>query len=646
MDKPFILSHVQKKYIVLNNLKYNKLRTLKDTSTSTFVKVFLSDPETILKFTFYIYHKINCQLKEIEKNICNPSTEKIIFFFKGGNVMHLFKKKFEDIVSSNKRNQNLSNFEKNLSISDTDFTIYIITNSEKRYNEIYFHVKNKLIEILHQISQIFEKLLTNKGKNNKKNNKNYSLNIMNYRNRQSCDMFEDPTEENAYVQENFKNFYTQDKINTYLKLFSEELTKIATKNNKPNVFYEEKYDGVYTYQIPSKPSPILSPRQNLFISSTNNLPDPINLQNFGDEKNHYVSINSSIFNDLAEASHLIIFDLFRIKFSVSLPDVEKSGPYENYNKNNRNKNIDSLFVPSEFIDISVPRYNDFFLNQFRRSFQTYQNIYLVKNFVLLGCMKLNIFPSILTMTPYYLLKDLIATVFQQNQNLPFIDQKYSKRIFRIFYFLIGSYVFNEIKEIPPPDIMRNVDENFYDYFLEELPPIEVLPYMKGKKISHFFKIKPNFEVIAPLINFTILFNLLIPNKDLLQDYINYYNEIFNIIGNYSADDFIIDFSQFKKELSQNYLQVYKYFFPQIQTMPGGFLTQTQTMPNKFLTQTQTMPNKFLTQKTPNNKSKNTKNSLKNKFLSINDDLSLDIKDVTFELKIAPQYYPTLQIDYD
>ena len=78
------------------------------------------------------------------------------------------------------------------------------------------------------------------------------------------------------------------------------------------------FRSVYTYQIPSKPSPILSQRQNLFISSTNNLPDPTNLQNFGDEKHHYVSINSTIFNDLAEASHLIIFDLFRHR-TILLP---------------------------------------------------------------------------------------------------------------------------------------------------------------------------------------------------------------------------------------------------------------------------------------------------------------------------------------
>jgi hypothetical protein len=96
--KPFILSNIVKKYTNLDNEKNRKIRELKDTTTKCFVDIFFDSTDILCKFVFWVYYKINCKLLEIQKAHC-VSDEKIIFFFKGGNIMFLWRKKFEEIYS-------------------------------------------------------------------------------------------------------------------------------------------------------------------------------------------------------------------------------------------------------------------------------------------------------------------------------------------------------------------------------------------------------------------------------------------------------------------------------------------------------------------------------------------------------------------
>ena len=73
-----------------------KIRELKDITTKCFVNIFFDSSDILLKFIYWVFHKINCRLIEVETNKCKPD-EKIIFFFKGCNIMFLWRNKFEEI---------------------------------------------------------------------------------------------------------------------------------------------------------------------------------------------------------------------------------------------------------------------------------------------------------------------------------------------------------------------------------------------------------------------------------------------------------------------------------------------------------------------------------------------------------------------
>jgi len=156
IEKPFILSNVVKKYINLENDKKRKIRELKDASTKCFTNIFFDSTKMLYRFVFWVYNKVNCELMKVQQEYCNRG-EKIIFFFKGGNVMFLWRKKFEE--SFGDVNADIS---KKTSISDNDFTIYIITNDERRYNEVYAKVKTKLINVLEEIGNKFDLLYRDK----------------------------------------------------------------------------------------------------------------------------------------------------------------------------------------------------------------------------------------------------------------------------------------------------------------------------------------------------------------------------------------------------------------------------------------------------------------------------------------------------
>ena len=150
--KPFVLTNIVKKYTNLENEKKRKIRELKDASTKCFVNIFFDSCDILLKFIFWVYHKINCRLIEIERINCKPD-EKIIFFFKGGNIMFLWRKIFEEIYGGSDKD-----IMDKTSISDSDFAISILTKDERRYNEIYSIINRELIIQLEEIGLMFDNL--------------------------------------------------------------------------------------------------------------------------------------------------------------------------------------------------------------------------------------------------------------------------------------------------------------------------------------------------------------------------------------------------------------------------------------------------------------------------------------------------------
>ena len=587
LEKPFILTNITQKFNDLENEKKRKIRELKDVSTKCFVNIFFDSTEILFKFIYWVYHKINCSLIDIP---CQDD-EKIIFFFKGGNIMFLWRKIFEKMHGSADKD-----IIGKTSISDCDFAIYILTKDERRYNEIYSQVKNVLIRELEEIGAKFDELYKASISKNKNENRTNAVNQINIGNMNNLDMNQlknfcvsFKSNEEKLFNDYFKNFYTRNKIQRLLTEVIDELKKLHGIE-----FYEEKNYEIYKYNIPDYFIINIRERKSIVLRPENEVPNPFSLTNFLTDKVHYVTVNANIFNDLSKAGHLIGFDLYRIKFNTIINPILKSKKINQNKNNNRFEPLNSqenFGIPSEFIDISVSKYYDLNLKKLREYFYNSQNNqnknnFLKNKFALIGCRFQNGFSldtSILTMQMNYIIEDLLVTLFSQNQHNPMIDPKYDKRLFRIFFFYIGNNLrenknviqYNIFDYIVDPIFIEYFNSNsvFYNYFLEPNDNLDInyIKNMKGKSIGNFFNIKNEFNELRYLLQFTILFNKILDNNEILSDFIKYYNNIYNIIDNSDITDFKKKFNNFKKDLTDNYKKAYEYFIKVTRTtrLSGG-----------------------------------------------------------------------------
>jgi len=659
--KPFVLTNIIKKFTNLENEKKRKIRELKDASTKCFVDIFFNSGDILIKFIFWVYHKINCRLLEIQKDHCQAD-EKIIFFFKGGNIMFLWRKRFEEIFGH--ANINITS---KTSISDCDFAIYILTKEERRFNYIYSQINNVLVIELEEIGAMFDELFIKAYSNtiNKSNNKKNSNMINTDFN---CEKFK--KNEKKIFNNFFRDFYTKDKIEKYLVECKSELEKLKGSNNN---FYEEKNYEIYKYNIPDNYSIDFNIRQSLILRPEDKVPDSFSLTNFSNKKLHYVTVNANIFNNIAKAGHLIGFDLYRIKFNTIISKIlkcKKNEPNTNLNNFNRPKTQLNFGIPSEFIDISVSKYYDLNLQKLREDFYNGQNKNkLLKNkFALIGGSFADgstLPQSILTMQIKYIIDDLLVTLFSQNQHNPMIDAKYEKRLFRIFFFYIGNNLLNK-KEILPYNIFdyidsdnRNIYNNFYQLFLSPHDNLDInyIINMKGKFIHNFFNIKNEFDELRYLLQFTILFNKIINYDQILSDFIVYYNNIYNIIDNNNLQDFKDKFKKFKNDLNVNYKKAYDYF-----KSSGLFSVSILAGGGKYDDNSNSNSKTPISQKeTPTIRKQNNSNTLNKESIFTNkkkleilndllfniDGVMLEYKDIDLEIGYEERiFYPSFEFDDD
>jgi len=644
--KPFVLSNIVKKYINLENEKNRKIRELKDTTTKCFVNIFFDSTDILCKFVFWVYHKINCKLLEIQKAHC-VSDEKIIFFFKGGNIMFLWRKKFEEIYGG--VNKDIAS---KTAISDCDFAIYILTKDERRFNIIYSHINSVLIAELEEIGAMFDELFI-KVSSNTRNKTNNNARISNMINQEfNCDTFK--RNEKKIFNNFFKDFYTKEKVIRFLADVKSELNKL-----KGVEFYEEKNYEIFKYTIPDTfDIQVNGNRQSLILRPEDKVPNSFSLIDFSNQKLHYVTVNANIFNNLSKAGHLIGFDLYRIKFNTIINSILKSKKYPNSNNFN-GPNIQMDFgIPSEFIDISVSKYYDLNLQKLREDFYNGQNrkTLLSNKFASIGFKFSDgseLPQSILTMQMKYIVDDLLVTLFSQNQHNPMIDPKYEKRLFRVFFFYILNNLLKK-RKIVPYGIFDSIDSGntFYQHFLS---PNDNLGYnyiknMKGKMLYNFFNIKSQFNDLRYLLQFTILFNKIIGNDDLLSEFILYYNDIYNIIDNNKIDDFRIKFAKFKTDLSDNYKKAYDYFnlFINIKShlkQAGGMKKQTNTNHSNANTNDN---GQFSREVSSLYKILGlNKTQILNKLFDIGGGVTLEYKDIDLQIGYEERtFYPSFEFDDD
>jgi hypothetical protein len=181
-QNPLLTSHIGKTYTdILGKKNFPDARKYKDETTSNFNETFfieeidgINNIDNLNNFTFYVFQKINF---DIISNINTLLTahgefikhnEDILLVFKGGNILNYYANNILNNIDSNHL-RNFFNDLKATSISDTDFSIYILNDSEPKYNVIYKYLSDLLYESLIDIRDNFENLFENKIDRNPNN---------------------------------------------------------------------------------------------------------------------------------------------------------------------------------------------------------------------------------------------------------------------------------------------------------------------------------------------------------------------------------------------------------------------------------------------------------------------------------------------
>jgi hypothetical protein len=205
------------------------------------------------------------------------------------------------------------------------------------------------------------------------------------------------------------NFYSLAKFNAFIVDLRNQLRLITNVN-----LYENKNGRIITYRVNNIAT---TGNRNLIISKSDdsiiypdNSKNKIVVNNIKKPYNyHKVSANFLIYKTHDYAN--INFDLLRIKFNIKLT-----------NKLTVNGNRTSKNIPSEFIDISIPHYNDTTNSSTLKNYTNYTQ-FIEYNNVLLETYNNN-----------YVVKDFEYIFFYQNYWTPILDGKYRKRLIRYVFF--------------------------------------------------------------------------------------------------------------------------------------------------------------------------------------------------------------------
>ena len=233
------------------------------------------------------------------------------------------------------------------------------------------------------------------------------------------------------------------------------------------------------------------------------------------KNNHYISINSTINNRVY--NHIVNFDLFRIKLNIELPNII----INNYKGIDQNKNLifenndelKTISIPSEFLDVSIPKFNDILLIKFRNNFKFE---YFNKYFSILNFEKKNInYLNIITYNLEYLIDDLNMVLYKQNTFIPWIDIKYEKRINRLcclsLLLIIKKNIRSNNIKTHIDNLIKNL-ENLKDLF-------EIYPINKNT----INKIKKNIENNIKNKNDCLFTKEMLSNFLYSHEYFKYYN---------------------------------------------------------------------------------------------------------------------------
>lgn len=425
----------KKKHIqdIINNIVVHEIPTNKEKSTDDLMfplfvinnVIFelkthsVSDISTQI-YLLYDYHMIDNQLTVLSTNLMYQTS--LI------NTLTLAKKIVSNLDSS---------------------SISKINELLSAYGNSLFKRKLTNILLLIDIKFIKDELLTaistsiNEIKNNIERNKNNELyfierNKKKLFNKHFTNNNED-NENNFNVHDNFKYLERNDifmDISTSL-FYNQDICECNSENNNiiiNKLNYEENCAKDKSINI-IKYMDNMNEYENIF----------------------YVSSNSTIYNDNLKPGFINDFDLYRIKMNIKCIDVLK---------NNENNEPIHKLIPSEILDISIPKYSDS-----NRTYHDKESI-TINDFEDFSIIRRkytsiydNIDTNIMILNTKNLYIDLMHVLFSQGSEkllTPWKDVKYNKRLFRLSFFIFMDLLFENIN-YNYFDIITTLTEKIHTY---------------------------------------------------------------------------------------------------------------------------------------------------------------------------------------
>lgn len=659
-------------------------RAMPDKSTSAYVEIFLKNDEQRYNFINYTYHKLNSDIQTkinhlLIKNKQKPlfNNEKILFHFKGGNIMaeytrDLFANLTTEIkqikLNETKNNNNaiISDFilDKNgdqkytfgdlfeilkqqFSISDIDYSVIILTDNYIRYKIIYKYVAQIIVTSLDEIAQYFDDLLASRVNliQNDGQDENYDddsfenynhfrtfLQILSNKPDEICQKYKNEVIINMtnminlplnyclltyniiynifelfeYIYDNqfnnykivyytklqnilnYKknkiiqsNFYTLQKINDYKTRLANDLPELLNK-----VLYQANYSGttitVKTVELirpPVTDDISLKTRNNLNIRYTNNPLEITQMTNLLPQRHHYITTNNLINRIRLNRSLNTHFDLFRIKFNTVLSNCVSV-------TSNDNTNTNTVSIPSEFIDVSIPIYGC----------DSLKDSHIEDHIAICNFQIDNLRLQIYSYTLEEVISDLLYVLFEQNFCCPWIDKKYIKRINRVVVLLwLYYYSQNEVETFENILKFNNALLKYYvnttpfpydivkEFVEYDLDIKKILDSMTDLKLTDnmvdLYKhiiVNPKYKLISQYIRSGILLSLLQKKSNTEYfDFISLLREKY-AFAQYNAEDedkVVNDYKKNSLEMLQNINNVgyYLLYFGKIKStnLTGG-----------------------------------------------------------------------------
>ena len=447
----------------IQNLKYNQYLPFKsnDTPFNVYIKLFEVLIEKIKSSNMQNFYKTSNRMNNIySKNIESDFIQ--IFFNQPFRTI--------DVLLEGYNENNFLNSKGKYYHEITNIRLITMISEYLELLQIYFniHKKAKLKYTVQDLLVITRKIINHHLDNKKRliiNSDMYNIfSINNFINDIAS----------KYNKETNPTLYNTKYLMTFNKKEIIQKINLIRKNPNSNLAFTE-YNNEFINDDENNELNIL-PKSDGIIYSTNDFNLYNNNNNYKTKHYHYISYNNSVYNSYEQFSRK--FDLFRIKFNIKItkPIIKID-----------DKIMEEYNVPSEFVDVSIPSFQDINRKYFYSEVQE-KGINILKY----SNGSTNYYWN--TYSIHQLFDDLLKILFGPTI-VPWYDAKYDKRIIRLLLLFSFYKIEKSIEQSNNScewicfltDVLKLSNELYLYTFEKNLDNLfsiqSIKPFILGKKYN-------------------------------------------------------------------------------------------------------------------------------------------------------------------